>query len=261
MENVVIKSEVTPDAVTQKGKRYNVIDGIRGIALISMIAYHAAWDLVYIFGVKWKWYYSSYADLWQQSICWTFIILSGFSYSLGRQHFRRGLTVFLGGAIVSAATLIAMPSAKILFGILTCIGSCMLLMIPTERILTKCNIYLGLSCSFLIFAFTYGVSRGYLGLFKLKLITLPEALYRNYITAFLGFPHGGFSSTDYFPILPWFFLFVFGYFIFRLMKERGLLRLLISKRIPPLEWIGKHTLPIYMAHQPIIYLICILIFR
>ena len=63
----------------EKGQRYGIFDGIRGITLLSMIIYHGAWDLVYIYGVKWDWYRGAGAYLWQQSICWTFILLSGFA--------------------------------------------------------------------------------------------------------------------------------------------------------------------------------------
>ena len=37
-------------------KRYKLLDGIRGFALIHMIIYHAIWDLVYIAGFDWQWY-------------------------------------------------------------------------------------------------------------------------------------------------------------------------------------------------------------
>ena len=49
-------------------QRYEVLDTIRGLALLSMICYHAAWDLVYLFGADWPWYHSAAAHIWQQSI-------------------------------------------------------------------------------------------------------------------------------------------------------------------------------------------------
>ena len=58
--------------------RYRKLDAIRGIALINMIAYHAIWDLVYLYGFQWDWYQSEIGYIWQQGICWTFIFLSGF---------------------------------------------------------------------------------------------------------------------------------------------------------------------------------------
>ncbi|MDE7404312.1 MAG: DUF1624 domain-containing protein, partial [Lachnospiraceae bacterium] len=72
--------------VEKKSFRYGVLDGIRGFVVISMILYHACWDLVYIFGKDWSWYRGRGAYIWQQSICWSFILLSGFCWSLGKKH-------------------------------------------------------------------------------------------------------------------------------------------------------------------------------
>ena len=62
-----------------KYRRYQTLDTVRGCALVSMILYHASWDLVYMFGVNWPWYHGFAAHVWQQSICWTFI-------QIGRAH-------------------------------------------------------------------------------------------------------------------------------------------------------------------------------
>ena len=118
-------------------RRYQVLDTIRGCALVSMILYHAAWDLVNMFGVDWPWYRSFAAHVWQQSICWTFILLSGFCFSLGSKPLRRGLEVFCGGLLVTAVTLLVMPASRVVFGVLTLLGSCMLLMVPLERFLNR----------------------------------------------------------------------------------------------------------------------------
>ena len=48
--------------------RLQLPDTIRGIVLVSMIAYHATWNLVYIYGMDWSWYHSYGAYIWQQSI-------------------------------------------------------------------------------------------------------------------------------------------------------------------------------------------------
>ena len=40
-------------------------------------------------------------------------------------------------------------------------------------------------------------------------LALPQALYASYTTAYLGFMPKSFFSTDYFPLLPWLFLFPF----------------------------------------------------
>ena len=76
--------------------RYEKLDGIRGMALLHMVAYHTIWDLVYLYELDWNWYKEKGAYIWQQGICWTFIFLSGFCWSLGSRTCKRGIIVFLG---------------------------------------------------------------------------------------------------------------------------------------------------------------------
>ena len=80
--------------------RYHALDTLRGFTLLNMIVYHLLWDLVYLYDLPWSWFYSQGAYIWQQSICWTFILLSGFCWQLGSKSGRRGLTVFLAGILV-----------------------------------------------------------------------------------------------------------------------------------------------------------------
>lgn len=65
-------------------RRSGTLDSLRGLTLVSMMAYHACWDLVYLYGMPWDWYRSFWAYAWQQSICCTFILLSGYCWQMGR---------------------------------------------------------------------------------------------------------------------------------------------------------------------------------
>lgn len=232
--------------------RYALPDTLRGLTLLSMIAYHGCWDMVYILGADWPWYQSSGAYLWQQSICWTFILLSGFSFSLGRRHWRRGWLVFGCGAVVTAVTLVVMPGQEIWFGVLTLLGSCMLLGALLERPLGRVPAGAGLVLSAALFVLTRSVNRGYLGFEGLRLAALPGELYRNMATAYLGFPFPGFRSTDYFSLVPWLFLFLTGYFLFRLTGKH-LAAAPDLGRCAPLEALGRRSLLVYMLHQPVLY--------
>ena len=242
-------------------KRLHFLDALRGFTLLNMIAFHGLWNLVYLFGLKADWYKGTPGYLWQQWICWTFILLSGFCWSFSRNHVKRGLLVFGGGLIVTAVTCIAMPESRIVFGVLTCIGSCMLLMIPAEKLLKKVPAAAGLAVSLALFLLLRNVNDRNLGFEGLVLCPLPESLYRNLLTTWLGFPHPGFFSTDYFSLVPWCFLFVTGYFLFRVLEERRLNEKLFAKgRIPVLNWLGRHSLMVYLLHQPILYGLCLLFF-
>jgi uncharacterized membrane protein len=206
-----------------------------------------------MFDVNWSWYRSNGAYIWQQCICWTFIILSGFCYSFGRKKLKRGMLVFLCGLLISIVTCTLMPESRVLFGILTLLGSCMLLMLPLETLFKKMNPYLGFFVSFSVFVLIRNINNGFLGFEKWNLIQLPNHLYKNLFTAYIGFPANNFYSTDYFALLPWFFLFLAGFFLHHIFKKNNWLKNFAPHVCKPLEWIGKHTLPIYVVHQPIIY--------
>ena len=93
----------------QQSLRYRLLDELRGLDLISMMLYHGMWDVVFLFGVAQKWYTGRPGFVWQQSICWVFILLSGFCLPLGHHPFRRGAVVFGAGALVTAVTLLFLP--------------------------------------------------------------------------------------------------------------------------------------------------------
>lgn len=235
-------------------KRYYFIDEIRGITLLSMILYHAVWDLVYIFHQDWEWFRSDIGYVWQQSICWIFIFVSGFCWSFGKRKWKRGIKVFLAGTLITMITLFFMPENQVIFGVLTLLSSCTVFMIPLEKLLGKCKTNIGFLISFLLFLIFRNVNRGYLGFEKWNLVKLPEILYQNLFTSYLGFPYPEFFSTDYFSIIPWLFLFITGYFFYRILEEKNLLKQITIKNIYPVEWLGRHSLEIYLFHQPILFM-------
>ena len=188
-----------------KRQRWQLLDSIRGLTLVSMILYHGTWDLVYLYGVRWRWFLGRGAFLWQQSICWTFILLSGFCWL----H----------------KTLKCVPALA------------------------------GLLISFLLFLFLYQLPQGVVGFGPWR-TALPAGLYRSRAGVPFGFPPPDFFSSDYFPLLPWFFLFAAGYFLWRLFAEKGpspALARSLTFGIAPLSFLGRHSLIIYLLHQPLLY--------
>ena len=90
-----------------------------------MVLYHILYDVVYIFGHPIGWYQSAAGYVWEQFICWSFILLSGFCFSLGSRPIKRGLLVFGAGCVISLVTMFVMPEQRVRFGILSLIGCCM----------------------------------------------------------------------------------------------------------------------------------------
>lgn len=235
----------------QASTRYALLDELRSLDLISMMLYHGMWDLVYLFDVSAGWYSDTPGYLWQQSICWVFILLSGFCLPLGHHPIRRGAVVFGGGAVVTLVTLLFMPEDVVWFGVLTLLGSAMIITGLLEKGMEKVPPVVGLLLSFGLFCFTRHAAAGSLGFGTLRL-WLPSALYANYVTAYFGFCPFWFFSTDYFPLVPWLFLFWTGFYLHHLVGQKRMEPLRRSV-CPPLGWLGRHSLLLYMLHQPVIF--------
>lgn len=226
-----------------------------------MILYHGTWDLVYIFGVDLPWYQTRAAYIWQQSICWTFILLSGFCWSLSRHNLKRGLLVFGSSILISAVTCVVMPENRVLFGVLSLIGTSMLLLIPLEHILKKIQPGSGGLISFLLFVITRNINEGYVGIGTWVKIGLPKEWYANMFSSYLGFPSADFWSTDYFSIFPWIFLYVTGYFLYQAAVRAKCIHWFTGIRLKTLEKIGRHSLILYLLHQPLLYGVLYIIFE
>lgn len=249
----------------RKHMRYHILDYIRGLTLISMILYHLTWDLVNIYDIPWEWYDTRGAYFWQQTICWTFILLSGFCWSMGRHRLKRGVTVLAASALITVITILFLPEDRIVFGVLTLLGVSMLLCIPLEKGLQNIPPFAGLLIAFGCFFFLRNVPRGGIGFEGLRFFQIPGNLYKNTFMAFLGFPPDQFYSSDYFPLLPWFFLFLTGYFLFQVCRRRNLLTHYQGKAPRNaaekcISRMGQHSLLIYLLHQPVVYGILLILF-
>ena len=162
--------------------------------------------------------------------------------------------VFGSGALVTLVTLIVMPQNRVVFGVLTCIGSCILVVTAIEKVLRKVPPIAGILCSFFLFLMTKNINAGYIGLGEGLRFMLPENWYANYVTTYLGFPFARFYSTDYFSLFPWLFLFVTGVFLYEIFDNKNWWECSILQiKIPVVNFLGRHSLLVYLLHQPIIY--------
>ncbi len=240
-----------------KKPRYSLLDALRGLLILDMLVYHTAWDLRYIFGVDVPFLGQTAGNVFQYVNATLFVSLSGFCWSMGRNPLRRGLECFGFGALLSIITITIMPENRVLFGVLTLIGTCMILLVPLERIFRRVPAVCGVAASAVLFAFTRNLSAHWLGFGEWRIFTVPDWLYTGNVSAYLGFPPTGFYSTDYFAVVPWFFAFCAGYFLYRWAKEslceEGAFWRALCFDIKPLSFVGRNSLVIYLFHQPVIY--------
>ena len=235
--------------------RYFTLDALRGFALINMVAYHFCYDLRYLYGLPLRFMDERSGFCWQQMICWTFILVSGASAALSRRPARRGMAVLGCGMLLTVVTFLIMPGQRIVFGVLHLLGCAMLLTAGLLPLLQRLSPAAGAAGSFLLFLGTRWISSGLL--FGVRIFE-PGMVSTN-LFAPLGIYGPGFFSADYFPVVPWYFLFLTGYFLFGVLRAGGAGGLL-SRKIPLLSAAGRHTLPVYLIHQPILMGICLLIF-
>ena len=250
---------------------FYLIDALRGIALFNMLLFHFGYDYFIIFERQPGWYSMPAVHIWQRFICFTFLFLSGISYHFGHNNLKKGILLNLYGCCITLVTLLFIPSEAVWFGILNCIGCCTLLLCLSEKagkaIKSKkhrdCRHHFSFAlCGFLLsllfFIVTFSVPDGKIVLPFLAQWKLPSALYRFLPLTILGFPAPGFASSDYFPLIPWFFLFLGGYFFWKLILLFPSFTGIFRFRIPLLSKLGRYSLIIYLFHQPILYLVAAL---
>ncbi|MBQ7953476.1 MAG: DUF1624 domain-containing protein [Clostridia bacterium] len=242
----------------ESSKRYNVLDFIRGVALIGMVIVHTLMNMVHQFDYNIEWYVKIEDIFYKYGGC-IFILLAGFCWKLSRNNLKRGILMLTFSAIISAVTIIFMPENTILFGVICLMGTASIVMIPLDKICKHTNPYIGFFTNIVIFVITKWTDYGYIGIGENRILEYPESWYANNFTAFLGFPEAEFASADYFPVIPWLFLFVTGYFLYGIFKRNNWFGCLKPSILKPVEWVGRHSLVIYLAHQPIIYAVLILI--
>lgn len=239
--------------------RYPFLDELRGAAILMMVAYHLLYDGVVFAGWEIP-LFSPPLSFWQDSIGALFILLSGCASRFSRSNLRRGLRCLAAACLITAVTFFWIPNVADWFGVLHFLGCAMLLHPLVQPLLDRIPVLWGTLGFVLLFFVFYPASRGQLGLGFFQ-VPLPSFLYRNFATAILGFPPYNFASSDYYPLLPWLFLFFAGSLLGRALLRMGRRPALFRSRCRPLAWLGRHSFWIYLIHQPILYGLIVLLAR
>ena len=224
-------------------RRFDILDAWRTLAILLMIAYHFLYDL-YIFDViSASQLFSTPLNILERFICGSFILLAGASARFSRNNLRHGLLVLAAGLAVEIGAAVAGQTIR--WGVLMLLGTSMAVWHFGGKYLGRIQpAVLGFGAFVLFFAARAWTAR----------VTAPVSwLYP------LGFTAPGFYSADYFPLFPWFFLFLMGTVLGGWClehRERRLLKLALPRA---LTWPGRHSLLIYVLHQPVLYGISFLI--
>ncbi len=234
-------------------KRLHALDELRGLMLVFVMLYHLGYDLTTFFGVDMPWFWEWPVQSFRDGMVATLMVISGISCSLSRSNLRRGLRVFSIGMAITTGTVIFAPSQGIWFGVLHCYGTCMILWALMGTWLSRFSRPIFAALFGILFVVTRFVPLGFLLLPTGKFF-LPEALYQSRYLFWLGFPHAAFASADYYPLIPWAFLFAAGGMLGMRWKKRGFPLWVEQKRSKMLSGIGRRTLMLYLVHQPVLLL-------
>lgn len=234
-------------------KRIWELDVFRGVCILGVIAVHFVYDLVELYGlVQWD-----YPVLFTFIRDWggvLFLLLSGTCATLGSRSVRRGLIVFFCGLVITAVTVgmylleLSDKSIIIYFGVLHCLGVCMILWPLFRKFSWWALLLLGSALTALGF----------------WLRVLPGV--EHYWLMILGLPWQGFISADYFPLLPYLGFFLLGAALGKTVYRRK--ESLFPNANPKnifirfFSFCGRQSLWLYLLHQPLLngifYLILIL---
>ncbi|MGU3359233.1 DUF1624 domain-containing protein [Methylobacterium sp. M6A4_1b] len=226
--------------------RYAALDAARGLALVAMALYHATWDFGALRLTPENYALTPPGRLAAHGIAGSFLILVGIGLVLmngarfaARPFLLRLARIAGAAALVTVATLVADPSSYIFFGILHCIAVSSVLALPFVRVLPGWAAILGAA---LVLAGPYLISGG--------ILDAP-------ILSFLGLGRGTPQTNDYVPLFPWFGLVLigmaaalYGLPAFRRTRLAGWSP--TGRTTRGLAWAGRHSLAIYLIHQPIL---------
>lgn len=239
--------------MAKTGQRIHLMDELRGFAVLCMVFYHAFYTFAFLIG----WDFSRVLlDFFTPAEPWFaggFVFLSGIAGNLSRSNLKRGLKLAVVAVGVSAVTILFVPQEAIYFGILHLLSVSMVLAGLCKRWLDRVPLWAGAAVCTALFLFTMGVEYGYLGIARLPLLWLPEPWYATNWLVPLGLYNSTFFSADYFPVFPWLFLFFCGLFAGRYAADGRLPAWMYRPHIKPLAFLGRHALVVYIAHQPAIY--------
>jgi uncharacterized membrane protein len=223
------------------------LDALRGLCILSVMTFHLIYDLIEVFQVI-SWDYPAWFIFVRDWGGVIFLILSGICVTLGTHHLRRGILVLGAGTVVTlvtwAMTFAGFDSSMIIyFGVLHCLGTCMLLWEPLRRLPQWA---LALLCVIIIPLGFY---------FETLLVSTPWLVP-------LGLMFPTFATADYFPLFPHLGFFLLGALLGKWLyrNKTTLLPQVNPRYFTFLCFCGRQSLWIYLLHQPVLYGICSLIF-
>ena len=250
------KTSLKTEKPLKKRERIELLDFLRGAAMIFVMLYHLLYDLVYYKNMNISFWGTDGFEWIHQFFLWILFTVSGICTAFSRDIIKRGAVIYLMGSCLTIASNIFSADEVFVFGVLSFFGMMMMISGIIRPITDKLpwQLFLILCLIMYIVFFDFSREHGTLHLLFTDLkLNLPYD--REYLYP-LGIRHSGFSSMDYFPLIPNGFVYLAGAALSKPFKERTLPKIFYTGiKAAALNFIGRHSLAFYIIHQPLFLLL------
>lgn len=217
-------------------KRIWELDFFRGVALIFMIYYHLVYDLKFIYDYPISLSYNINYYIGKISVI-LFMLITGISCTLSNNNTKRAIKILIVAGLITVFThgvdIFFDLDLGIKFGILHFLGISILFYSFLKKLDKASLILLG---TLLIIV----------GRFTSRIIVSHDWFF------FLGMKTDSFISSDYYPLIPWLGVFIYGIVLGKLLykQKRSIFKFSLPNNL--ISSMGQKTFLIYILHQPII---------
>jgi len=224
----------------QQAPRVEGLDALRGVAIVAMVVYHFCFDLRYFGVARWDFEHDIRWLAARTLILSSFLLIAGISAALARRdpaadaRWPRHVAVIGGAALlVTAASAIMFPRSFIWFGVLHAIALSLLLarlVIDRPRAALAAGVIV--------------IAAG---------VMLSSQHFDNRMLGWLGFMTGKPMTEDYVPLFPWSGVLFLGIAAGHALVASNFAMLAPLARMPrALRFLGRHSLAVYLVHQPLL---------
>ena len=245
--------------------RIGLMDDLRGFCVFCMIFYHGFLLSYDFFGlVPGLTAYNFFKPV-QPLFAGTFIVLCGISCRLSHSNWERGGKLLAVALAINLATIVVLPrihafgmdfsGSEIWFGILDLLAVSILLFAAGHKVLDILPPAAGAYLMALFYYLTRNFEHGKVGFPGELEATVPASWMEQAWTFPFGLHNTQFFSADYFPLVPWLFLFLAGAYLGIYVKEGNVPKFAYKSLVKPLNWLGRHALLVYVVHVPVIWVL------